>query len=75
MTKLIEVEHKKDLDLRKTENRKITQMKKVLKENEYILVTTDKTKRIIAISNKEYIEAGLAFLNDKKNLLGRVTQH
>ena len=30
-------------------------------------MTTDKRKRIIAISNCKYREAGLAFLADKKN--------
>ena len=36
-------------------------------QKKYVLVNTDKTKRIMAISEKDYFEAGEQFLDDKKN--------
>ena len=67
MSNAINIAMKKDMFLRKHENMKITQMCKVLKNLNYILVTTDKTKRTMAISKDEYVEAGIAFLSNKKH--------
>ena len=64
---VINIETNKDAFLRKRENQKITQMRNVLKKMDFVLVTTDKTKRTLAISKGEYIEAGNAFLADNRN--------
>ena len=56
-----------DNHIRKEENRNIMNMKRILKQKDMILITTDKTKKIITISNQHYREAGLKFLEDKTN--------
>ena len=67
METVIQEEYQKETEIRKEENTKIRQMKKVLKENNRILVNTDKTKRIKTITIEEYQKAEDRFLADTKN--------
>ena len=56
-----------DNHVRKDENQKIKKMKKILKDKDMTLITTDKTKRVIAISNQQYKNAGEAFLSNTEH--------
>ena len=71
----INEEYQKELDTRRTENIKIKQMKKILKESDRVLVNTDKTKRIKIISTEEYYKAGEKFLGDEKQYRKLKTNH